>query len=150
MRGLALSALVLITGCAARGSVSGKVSYRGKTLPGGVVTFIPEDGKGHPHDAQIQEDGTYSITNIPTGPVKILVRAAEPPKIPTRPGPGGVGIRVGPPEGALPEGVKVGSFDPKADADKYVKIPPKYANADLSDLKYTVTSGAQPYDIDLK
>jgi hypothetical protein len=149
-RVLALSALILVAGCTSHGSVSGKVSYKGKTLPAGLVTFIPEAGKGHPFNAEIQEDGSYTVNKVPTGPVKILVKTTEPPKPPARTGPGGVGIHMGPPEGALPEGVKNPLADLKAEAAKYVKIPPKYADAEQSDLTYTVTSGAQNYDIELK
>jgi hypothetical protein len=148
VRGLALSVLVLVAGCGARGNISGTVRYKGKPLPAGLVTFVTEDGKGHPFDSQIQSDGTYSISKVPAGPVLILVKAAEPPKITTRMGPPG-GINVGPPAGAVPEGVKPPSYDPKAEAERYVKIPAKYSIAEQSDLKYTVTSGSQTKDIDL-
>jgi hypothetical protein len=148
VKGCALAVLVLVAGCAAKGNVTGKVSYKGKLLPAGTVTFITEKG-GATFDAQIQEDGTYTVTKVPAGPAKILVKAYELPKMPARPGPAGQ-MTGGPPPGALPEGVKSPYPDLKAEAEKVVKIPDKYADAGKSDLTYTVTSGAQTHDIDLQ
>ncbi|MFA8019645.1 hypothetical protein [Bremerella cremea] len=66
-----LSATLALTGCSPRGpemgEVSGKVTYRGKPLPTGTITFIPET-EGMPRaSAEIQEDGTYVAETRPYG-----------------------------------------------------------------------------------
>ena len=43
------------------GEVHGTVSYKGKLLPTGSVTFIP-DGPGKAAAGEIQADGTYTLT----------------------------------------------------------------------------------------
>jgi hypothetical protein len=152
VRSLALAVLVMAAGCTASGNITGKVRYKGKPLPAGLVSFIPQSGSGHPVDGQIAEDGTYSISRVPVGPVKIVVKSVEPPKgPPARTGPGGMAAHMGPPTGAaLPPGVKPPNFDPSAEADKYVKLPAKYSDPEQTDLTYTVTSGTQTKDIDME
>ncbi len=48
------------------GEVYGKVTYKGKILPSGSVTFIP-DGPGKAAAGEIQEDGTYVMTTYSEG-----------------------------------------------------------------------------------
>src|SRR5262249_49021134 len=52
------------------GKVSGRVFYKGKPLPGGVVTFFPARGK--PQAATIHDDGTYSVS-VPVGEARVTV-----------------------------------------------------------------------------
>jgi hypothetical protein len=52
--------------------VSGRVLLDGKPLPGGVVTFVPVEGKA-PATATIREDGTFEMPNAPLGPVQVTV-----------------------------------------------------------------------------
>jgi len=57
---------VVVVGCG-RGNlpetapVSGTVTFMGKPLPGGLVTFHPE-GEGNPAFGEIGADGTFSLT----------------------------------------------------------------------------------------
>src|SRR5437588_6501794 len=88
-----LLALLIATGCSgkkASGTVSGKVTYQGKALRGGSVTFIPADGVGVA-TSRIAEDGSYKVEKVPAGNVKITVETetskpvqkypgAQPPK----------------------------------------------------------------------
>lgn len=48
------------------GEVHGTVSYQGKPLPTGSVTFIP-DGPGKAAAGEIQADGTYTLTTYSQG-----------------------------------------------------------------------------------
>ncbi|MEW4452962.1 hypothetical protein AB1L30_09820 [Bremerella sp. JC817] len=66
-----LSATLALTGCGPSGpemgDVSGKVTYRGKPLPTGTITFIPET-EGMPRAfAEINSDGTYVAETKPFG-----------------------------------------------------------------------------------
>jgi len=69
---LALLALPAFVGCSGdsdelpTGEVYGKVTYQGKTLPSGSVTFIP-DGPGKAAAGEIQADGTYVLTTYSQG-----------------------------------------------------------------------------------
>jgi hypothetical protein len=134
-------------GCGSSGTVSGKVTYKGQPLGGGNVVFYAE-GKAS-QTSPISPDGSYSISKIPAGPVKISVETES--VRPHKPPPGGMSKMV-PPKDAIPPGVDPGGvYGPKeATAKKYVKIPPQYADAQQSGLTYTVKSGSQTHDIDLQ
>jgi len=105
------------------GPVSGKVLLAdGTPLKSGAVTFI--NGAGDAANAEIQDDGSYRIEQTPFGECKITVTTSPPP----------------PPPGvlSLPPGAGKSPF-----ADRYCKV-------DTTDLKFTVNSKAQTYDINLK
>jgi hypothetical protein len=108
--------------------VSGRVLYKGKPLPGGMLTFVVED-MGFSFNAVIDEKGNYSIT-APVSDVKIsvdnkmLAMQQPAPRQAARP---------------VPEPVK----------GKYVPLPLKFAATDTSSLTYTVKKGKQTHDIEL-
>jgi hypothetical protein len=135
--GLLVGAILLSAGCGApSGTVSGKVTVGGKTVPGGTVSFIPPDGK-NTQFADIAEDGSYSVKNLPLGKVSITV---ETKSVAPLTAPGGVNMHM--PAGA--------PNAPNADAAKrYVKIPDKYSQAESSGLSYEVKSGRQEHPIEL-
>jgi hypothetical protein len=51
--------------------VSGKVTYKGKPLPAGTITFAGADAKAV--SAPLAEDGTYAATKIEPGTYKIAI-----------------------------------------------------------------------------
>jgi len=63
--------------------VTGKVTFKGAPLPGGTVTFIPQDDKATSSSSIIQSDGTYRIVNIQAGDVKITVQGPGRPSNPS-------------------------------------------------------------------
>ena len=69
---LALFVFPVFGGCSANsdelptGEVYGKVTYQGKALPAGSVTFIP-DGTGKAAAGEVQADGTYVLTTYSQG-----------------------------------------------------------------------------------
>jgi hypothetical protein len=73
---LVLLLLALLTiGCGSKtGTLSGKVTYQGKALTGGFVTFISEGPEAKTLSCGIQKDGSYSLSGVPVGPVKITVQ----------------------------------------------------------------------------
>ncbi len=131
-----LLALPLVTGCAgqAKGTVSGKVTYQGKALSSGYVTFTAD--KGPPLHADIQSDGSYRLENVPVGPVKIGVQPKASQEAMRAIG--------------MPRGPKDVDKVKAAVADRETKLPSKYADPNQSGLTYTVTNGPQQHDIDLK
>ncbi|HVK16948.1 MAG TPA: hypothetical protein VM533_08355 [Fimbriiglobus sp.] len=72
----ALAALWAAAGCggekrARTARVNGKVTYKGKAVPNGTVTFIPASG-GPSATGEIAKDGTFSMTTYSSGDGAIL------------------------------------------------------------------------------
>jgi len=133
----------MLTGCSGgKGTVTGKVSYQGTVLKGGNVVFMSTEKKPSV-SCTINEDGTYTAEGVPTGPVKILVETAS-----LKPASYSQGKQYDPPPGAkVPEGYKTGAAD---NSKRYVEVPEKYNDPDKTDQLYTVTSGKQEKNIELK
>ena len=107
------------------GTVVGKVSFRGMTLPGGTIAFHP--AKGKPIKAKIAADGSYEAKKVPVGAMRVTVETEllkpAPRKLPAPPAP--------------------------APGEKYVKIPQQYASPQTSGLTYEVKEGKQNLDVHL-
>src|SRR5262245_28811409 len=86
-RGLALL-LPILVGCSPGiGNVSGKVTYKGKPVPGGLVTFRPADPAKNSITVELDAEGRYSTT-LPAGEVTVIIdnRELEPrPSMPSMP-----------------------------------------------------------------
>jgi hypothetical protein len=139
--GASLVAFVLsaLTGCgAAKGTITGEVKYNGKALSAGQVTFYSEsDGK------QVQaagiKGGFYTIADFPAGPVRITVQTFPPPT---------KDVKLSKELAIVPPGASLD--DLSRPRGEFVRIPPTYAKAASTDLRYTVTAGQQTHDIELK
>src|SRR5205809_302458 len=72
-----LSVLMLVAvGCAGRGDVSGKVTYKGKALVFGTVQMEAADKTFK--QANIESDGTFSIPGVPVGEARVAVSSTNP------------------------------------------------------------------------
>ncbi|MCA1685427.1 MAG: hypothetical protein LC745_05475 [Planctomycetia bacterium] len=138
-----LGVSVLLAGCGgdpnkpALGRVSGTVTYQGKPLTTGVVTFVPSSGPGaatgQAASGEINGSGGYSLSTFEPGDGAVLgvhtvtVQAREGEIITGQgmPAPGQV--------------VKV----PKS------LIPERYAKGDTSKLQFEVKPGSNTYNIEL-
>ena len=70
---------ILATGCAGgRGTVSGKVTFGGKPLPSGTISFYPQSGKQQVINCRIVRGAYSSEEGIPTGEVKVSVVTVDP------------------------------------------------------------------------
>jgi hypothetical protein len=124
-----LLAAGLAAGCGASGTadVSGTVSYDGKPIERGSITFIPADGNAATAGAQI-ENGKYAAAKVPTGTAKVVISGA---KVTER---------------------KIVYDNPTkptvVTADEL--LPPKYSNRDTSELRYEVQRGQQVKDFNLE
>src|SRR5262245_27934228 len=147
---LALALLgAALPGCARTGSLSGKVSYKGKTLAYGAVTVIGSDGI--PVTGNIGLDGTYEIPALPTGPAKVGVVSPDPvveaEKLAKWQRKGGgrptkVDKRKGKKEDTPP-------LANPPDRSKWFAIPDRYGVPESSGLTLTVKGGPNTHDIDL-
>ncbi len=129
---------VLLAGCGGeppKATVTGKVTYKGKTLTMGTVTFMG-DGTTALASAAISPEGKYTIKIVP-GPVKITVL------VPTV---------VQPPANIKMDPGKFGSEVKKANAVKEpepIRIPGHYADYKKTPLTFTVKAGPQEYEVKL-
>jgi len=143
---------LLAAGCKSGtvGRVSGKVTYNGNPVTGGKIRFFPTTGSSQEgglggYEATIQEDGTYSIADVPAGDMVVTVDTEElNPKKPTMGDPTGMGSKMDPTEmmkkaGMVPEGSG-------GTVGKYMKIPEHYAKKDKSGLTVKVSTGKTTYD----
>jgi hypothetical protein len=122
-----LALLLLAPGCSPGvGKVAGTVTYQGKPVAGGTVTFY--DAANGARSSPIADDGTYSIDKVPVGHARITVTV-----------PVSIGFR-----GA--EGAKPAGGPPAAKAPP---VPAKYGDAEKSGLTYDVQAGGQKHDVTL-
>ncbi|HKI35265.1 MAG TPA: hypothetical protein VKA46_25635, partial [Gemmataceae bacterium] len=130
---------LLSAGCGGTGTVTGKVFYKDKPLGGGTVVFWNIDGKGS-KTSRIQPDGSYTMENMPAGPVKITVetKSARPSGAGQAPGQGRAPKMPAPPTDKLPPEADMGNVygAPRPPGEKYVEIPADYGDMDKSDLTY--------------
>jgi hypothetical protein len=135
--------LVALSGCgSSNGSIKGKVTYKGKDLPSGTVTFLGV--KNDVASSPIASDGTYSIPKVSVGLAKITVSV---PVVAPVPG----GMKMDPAKmkgGADPTGGT--GTPPTAPPVRRVRIPDHYQNPETSKLTLDVKPGSQPHDIKLE
>lgn len=133
-----LTWMILVSGCGGDsagpkvGTLTGKITYKGIPLNTGTVQVQSADGRGG--SGPITADGAYTIGDAPLGDVTITVKVvaaatagtktiARPPGTPAMPG----------------------------ESDKPpVTIPAIYGDKAKSGLTFTVKSGTQTNNIDLK
>jgi hypothetical protein len=160
---LLLGMCVIMGGCSKPpASVTGIVTYKGKPLTSGSVTFFC-DQDNTVVNAKIDSDGSYKTpATVPPGRARIAVVSAPEVNMPI-----GMSMRaedMGGPSGekytgnpALKKTAKPASTASTAAAakkkppePKYVKIPETYADPDKSGLTYTVKSGKNVHDIEMQ
>jgi hypothetical protein len=139
----ALAAAAVLTGCSdvPRGRIHGTVKYQGQPIPDGTVIFIAKDNLTHLAD--LNRDGSYEVSGVALGPVKVSVQQA-PPRVaskgdPTRPG-----------YKEYVHDEKAGREQPLPVKHTGPRLPADYANAEKSGLKFDLTSADQEWSIDLK
>lgn len=151
---LILAALVLTAGCGSKGgTVSGKVYYKGQPLTVGMVQFFP-DGRGGDFSSPIEKDGSYRISKLPAGSVKVsVISNTTNPIVNMPPMAGGPFAKKGM-EGAA-EMMKKSKKEGDAtstpfDAKGSVTVPPKFGSPETSDITFDATGGQQAFDIKLE
>lgn len=147
--------LFVVLGCGpGKGTVSGRVLYKGKPVPGGRVTFQPANSKFNSVHADLDEQGHYEAT-LPAGEVQATVDNRELEPSIDRAG-GGPDL---PPQvrkalaktrsEAAPAESRAAARKPREGNNRYVPIPEKYYTLEKSGLHFRVESGSQTHDIEL-
>jgi hypothetical protein len=150
-RGVWLLLLLLLgtTGCGARGTISGKVKYKGNLLPSGRLVFVDSKDR-QVASASINNDGSYSAI-VPSGTMKIAVMTPPPSIMKSLPKEKSTVILEG------VKRMKKGGYNPlesdKKDdllPAKSITVPTNYGDAATSGLTLEVLGGPQSFDIDLQ
>ena len=146
---LILAVLIMtMAGCTSKGNVTGKVTFKGKPMPGGSVVFFGPSGSGGGSAPINPVDGTYSIENLPTGELKVAVEPYGKPERAPQPGMGSKEPKnTGPPKdiNMPPEMAK--QYEKKSTGAKHVLVPEQYTKPDTSGFKVTVKAGTTTFDI---
>lgn len=135
-----LCLLIVLTsvGCGVQvGSISGTVSYNGRLLPSGKITFVCEAGDKPVLTSSIT-DGKYAVEDAPVGQAIVLVETFQTtfttvPNMPPDAGSGG-----------LPN-----SSRPNSHSGKFVSVPDRYASPRESGLSMTIAVGDQTKNFQL-
>ena len=112
-----------------KASVSGKVTYQGKPVPKGTISFVPVSTTGRSATGAIQPDGSYTLqTETPRdgaqlGDYFVTISAHDEPIL---------------------------DYTPQKPVKPQLLAPAKYENPKTSDLKETVKSGSNTFNFDLK
>jgi len=162
--GLAVLTALLASSCSGRAKVTGRVTFNGKPLPAGRITFVSADGKAS--DPAEISDGAYQVHNAPIGECKIKVETGylmtmmkAMPGMGGMPGMGNMGQPdMGKSGTKMPDDKKgmmtknvtedMAGMKDKI-ADYLVIIPEDYAILEKTPLTFTVKSGSNTYDVPL-
>ena len=156
--GFCVVSTLLLAGCApGQGKVSGQVTYNGKPVPGGWITFLPVDSKQNSVPAELDADGKFTAV-VPAGEVLVSIDNREleprpndipslPPGIPLPPD---VRSKIGKGSPAkATEGDGKSTEEYRRPKGRYLPIPEKYYQAETSGLKFTIKDGDQPLNVEL-
>src|SRR5262249_43161242 len=134
---LAASVALVAGGCSpstSTATVTGTVTYKGAPLKTGEISFVGDGGAAP--SAVIGTGGRYQIDNAPGGEVAGGLGSSTP------------GCEKAPLAPPSPEGDKPAGPPPKMIERSLV--PKKYNDSKSSGLKYTLKSGRQTIDVELK
>lgn len=130
--------LAISVGCGrATTEVTGRVTFQGKALTGGTVTFFCCDKQIA--YGLINPAGTYHLKDVPMGPAVVTVRTH--PKIP----PGYAVRQKLPPSKDAPQPKIVSA----AGISDFVPVPERYYHPEESGLSFTVSSSRTVFNIEL-
>ena len=140
---VAAALVVASLGCGGprRGDINGKVTFRGQPVVWGSVVVIGPDRM--PYYGTIQLDGTYTVRQVPVGPVRLGVNSPDPSfkrelpadqkkELEEQRQRAGLPERVPPPKGA------------------WFRIPDHYADPQKSGLTGEVTAPSVTIDLTLE
>jgi hypothetical protein len=77
---IAIACIAVTAGCGPqraerpdRALVTGKVTYQGKPVPGGIITFMVTTGSGNTAGGMLRADGSFYMEDAPIGENQITI-----------------------------------------------------------------------------
>jgi|SRR5579885_2486163 len=128
-----MAVLLLACGCARTATVSGKVTYKGRTVTYGSVIMVSADKTAR--STFIEADGSYTVQDVHPGQVQIAVISPDPSKARALVQRGDSGLR--------------GKPAVQAAAKRWFGIPRQFQDPQTSGLTCTIAGGRVQHDIDL-
>ena len=120
--------------------VTGKVTYNDQPLETGRITAIANDQEVSAAD--IKPDGTFVLTDIPKGPIKVIINPKNVLQMMPSDKATGGGVNATKQPGVM------GNTAPGKNASN--TIPAKYQSAGLTDLNFTIEKNNQAIEVVLK
>jgi len=143
--------LGVAVGCTKQGAaparVSGTVKYNGNLVKAGTIAFHSTD-KGS-YRAALGTDGTYEIIDAPASEMVVTIETESVKKKAAAYGGDKGGKMYNERMSAEKKAGRTIAME-QDQVSRYVKIPPKYANAKTSPLTVTLKPGRQVQEFDLK
>jgi hypothetical protein len=131
---------LMAAGCSGgSGTVTGRVTFNGKPLALGTITFHAEAGDQEVFNALIR-DGSYSVDGVRAGPTKVTVVTVDTAQVGAPPTEAGGAREKG-------DGLKA---PPKKPSSSFVALPKHYSNPGSSGLGLEVHQGTQTFNVELK
>jgi hypothetical protein len=146
MAGVCLTFIALL-GCgdASKGRVTGKVTYKGAPVTGGLITLIPTSGTGAAFTIPIQADGSFTAKDVPLGEMGVGISTDDVPEAGGMKPPPGVQMPAPPtPPKDSPAPAPTASAD-TSNMPKRVVIPTKYKEPKTSGLNWEIKGGSNTY-----
>jgi len=140
--GLLVTMAVAGVGCSRSSELSGTVPYRYRPLAFGTVQVRGADGMVRA--VTIGPDGCYKIPELPTGITLVSVTCRDPHEMEFLP------ELTGRERGGVRSRRPAQSQTTSSGADAFSLIPTDYADLDRSGLSFTLATGANQFDIDLR
>ncbi|VTS00021.1 hypothetical protein [Tuwongella immobilis] len=127
-----------------RGKITGQLTYQGKAIQYGTVTFFGPDNLTYMAD--IEPDGSFAINEVPQGKLAVCVQQPPPrpqPRPQSLPRAGGLGS---------PESKDAARKEsaPKEFPQPGPRLPAQFADAKTSGLTVDHTGPATTWTVDLK
>jgi hypothetical protein len=138
---VALALPFAVTGCSVgKADVTGRVTYRGKTVVTGTVIVRGSDGIEMM--GKIGPDGSYSVPGITAGEVKFAVVSRDPAVVNAR-------ALVGKGRADGKEEASVPPAPPPLPEVKWFALPDQYESAETSKIGTSLKPGSNQFNIDL-
>jgi len=140
-----IAVLLVVPGCGTpRARVHGTVKYQGKPLGGALITFYSADNATF--SAPTRPDGTYQVTGVPQGTVRVSVQISGPVPV------FGQKAKMDVMKEDLKYKKKLKEIlkERKDTSAPRINLPARYGNPETSELSFELKEPDQDYSIDLK
>jgi hypothetical protein len=135
--------ILLLVGCGpknAKGSLSGKITYKSQPVNGATLQLYPAAGGKDAFPISVGQDGTFNVSDVPPGDYKIVVQGTAPP--PNMPSVKGVS---GDKQAEAQEKLRAMQGDNKPT----IPFPDKFKDVAKTTLTCTVKAGKQELPLEL-